>query len=593
MLALPGGVFAASAKAATAYYVAPNGRDQSTGALASPWRTIQHAADSVPAGGTVYVRAGTYAEQVNITRSGASVQRTSFENYPGERPVIDAAFTKEYGFLITGSYVRIKGFEIRNCRGNAALSNPYGHVAGIGVYSSNVSLEENVIHDLIGGPRQVFGIFVRSDGGGFLIQNNTIYFINGNPEAFGVWTWAPGGTRIRKNLIYFCDKAGIRLTTQSYGVRPVILRAEENTIEGNITIHNHYSLEFNMAYGQPGRLVARNNFSGWNWGVGQMVKHTVNAVLEHSTYYKNGEHGIDFHGVGDSAERLEQNVNSITRNNLLSDNRNGILVHADTRRPQNFGETVDYNFYSCPDGLILGLLSYNPGAAPYYTIQTFGAASSTAAGLDHSHTPYEQHGRQDNSSPFLAPERFDFRLKTNSIGRGVAQDGLDVGALESELAGVGADKKYSLANIPDLHLLALELGSFSSEATDGRAAGAIDNSYLTCWQIDTNADARREIVFALPGAALHRISAILLSKPDSGTAHFYKQFAIYVEDGSGSWEEVAAPPEHPFSGFVGLSNGEFWNLPGKPRARKVKIKILSGNGPIIRIPDIRLYDAGP
>src|SRR5262249_40319731 len=43
------------------FYVATNGSDSSNGSATSPWRTLQHAADTVQAGDTVIVHAGTYA----------------------------------------------------------------------------------------------------------------------------------------------------------------------------------------------------------------------------------------------------------------------------------------------------------------------------------------------------------------------------------------------------------------------------------------------------------------------------------------------------------------------------------------------------
>jgi len=42
------------------YYVAPDGRDDNPGTLARPWRTIQHVADTLAAGDTVYIWARTY-----------------------------------------------------------------------------------------------------------------------------------------------------------------------------------------------------------------------------------------------------------------------------------------------------------------------------------------------------------------------------------------------------------------------------------------------------------------------------------------------------------------------------------------------------
>src|SRR5882672_7483675 len=43
------------------FYVAPTGSDTAPGSSASPWRTLQKAANTVRAGDLVIVRAGTYA----------------------------------------------------------------------------------------------------------------------------------------------------------------------------------------------------------------------------------------------------------------------------------------------------------------------------------------------------------------------------------------------------------------------------------------------------------------------------------------------------------------------------------------------------
>jgi len=47
--------------ALNSYFVSPGVNDNNPGTNASPWQTLQHAADQVAAGDTVTVRAGTYA----------------------------------------------------------------------------------------------------------------------------------------------------------------------------------------------------------------------------------------------------------------------------------------------------------------------------------------------------------------------------------------------------------------------------------------------------------------------------------------------------------------------------------------------------
>ena len=43
------------------YYVSPSGSDSNNGSAASPWATLQQAANTVQAGDTVDVQAGSYA----------------------------------------------------------------------------------------------------------------------------------------------------------------------------------------------------------------------------------------------------------------------------------------------------------------------------------------------------------------------------------------------------------------------------------------------------------------------------------------------------------------------------------------------------
>src|SRR6202008_541842 len=66
-----------------AFYVSTTGSDSNPGTISSPWRTIQHAANSVQAGDTVYVRGGVYHESVSISVSGAVVAGPiTFQTYP-------------------------------------------------------------------------------------------------------------------------------------------------------------------------------------------------------------------------------------------------------------------------------------------------------------------------------------------------------------------------------------------------------------------------------------------------------------------------------------------------------------------------------
>jgi Bacterial Ig domain/Pel9A-like, right handed beta helix region/Right handed beta helix region len=111
----------ASFLAAATYYVAPNGSDSNNGSSASPFKTIQKAADVASPGDTVILRNGTYTGDssavADIHRSGTSGQWITFkaENLWGA--ILDGRnFSTGSGLNIESGvgYVRIEGLQIQN-----------------------------------------------------------------------------------------------------------------------------------------------------------------------------------------------------------------------------------------------------------------------------------------------------------------------------------------------------------------------------------------------------------------------------------------------------------------------------------------------
>ena len=99
------------------YYVSPTGDDSNPGTITQPWATIQHAADVMVAGDTVLIRGGIYNEHVSTGNNGnATYGYIVFSAYPGETPVIDGTgvTTWNNGFIVSHSYIKLIGLEIRN-----------------------------------------------------------------------------------------------------------------------------------------------------------------------------------------------------------------------------------------------------------------------------------------------------------------------------------------------------------------------------------------------------------------------------------------------------------------------------------------------
>lgn len=137
----------------TTYYVATNGNDHNNGSIHSPWRTVQHAANSAAAGDTVLVRQGVYNEHVGFHISGdAANGPITFANFPGETAILDGTGLDipggQYGLITLKdvSDVIVTGFELRNYKTDRLRDVPIGiYVLGAG---SHVQIVNNRIHDI-------------------------------------------------------------------------------------------------------------------------------------------------------------------------------------------------------------------------------------------------------------------------------------------------------------------------------------------------------------------------------------------------------------------------------------------------------------
>jgi pectin methylesterase-like acyl-CoA thioesterase len=105
---------ATSAPSGPSFYVDANNpaaADTNPGTAERPWKTIQQAAKTMVAGDTTIVKAGTYREQVMVNaHSGEPNKLITFKANPGDTVVIDGNNTRQFGFRVSASYIRIDGF---------------------------------------------------------------------------------------------------------------------------------------------------------------------------------------------------------------------------------------------------------------------------------------------------------------------------------------------------------------------------------------------------------------------------------------------------------------------------------------------------
>jgi len=239
------------------FYVSTSGSDSNPGTIGSPWLTIQHAANSVSAGATVYVFGGVYNESVNFPASGTASAPIIFQSYPGQTAVIDGTgvscctsnpassgnLTQGLINIVNQSYIVISGFDIRNFTTSKAANTPAGvWITGSG---TGVQLLNNLVHNIMTSSEKngnAFGIAVYGTSqtpiSYLVISGNEVYSLKtGNSESVNV-DGNVTNFAITNNLVHDNDNIGIAAIGYE-GVGPV---GYDESMYGEISGNTVYNI---------------------------------------------------------------------------------------------------------------------------------------------------------------------------------------------------------------------------------------------------------------------------------------------------------------------------------------------------------------
>lgn len=405
-----GSVQSSSGLAVKEYYVATTGNDSNAGTSSAPWKSLQHAADTVPAGSTVYVRGGVYNQKLKITRSGSAAQGPIvFTNYNAENVTLVGKGLSVDGVeglveLSDVDYVTVRGFDISHYTTSSRGAVPVGiYVHGAG---SSITIADNRIHDIksMANPtgsdltgRDAHGIAVYGTKApapirDLEISGNELYnlvlgsseslVLNGNVDTF----------TLTDNVIHDNDNIGIDLIGfEGIAPNPAYDQARNGTVKNNL-VYN-ISSNNNPSYGKllpndsnaAGGIyvdggkdnIIEQNYS-YNNDIGIEIasehagKATSSITVRSNVIYNNRLTGIAMGGYdADRGSTINCTIvnNTVYNNDTLGYGNGQLYVQSDTRHnvilnnifvasstdvliyneyTNNSGNVVDYNLYYAP-----------------------------------------------------------------------------------------------------------------------------------------------------------------------------------------------------------------------------------------------------
>ncbi|MGQ9872561.1 right-handed parallel beta-helix repeat-containing protein [Leptodesmis sp.] len=351
----------------TTYYVAPNGKDSNVGSQQSPWATLNHAAEVVQAGDTVYVRAGTYAlnQQIRSKSSGTENAWIVYAAFPGEAVVLDAERIKvpppsgkppyphdQGAFQLENvSYIRVQGLKVINSYNSGFMVRNSHHIEllkntsensfspGIGVWEGhNHKVISNTVINA-NDPDRGFVEFPKTEEapheaislGGvkfFEVASNLIY--NSQKEGIDIKEVSQHGT-VHDNHVHHIKRQGLYVDSHFGALKDVeifnnrvhdcegagfVVSVEGGSLAKNIRFHH------NLLYNNWGTGIF---FSRWgNDGLREDVK-IYNNTVYHNGYGKPKPEET-FYWITGGLYFFSTNLRNIeVKDNIFSEN-NGFQI---------------------------------------------------------------------------------------------------------------------------------------------------------------------------------------------------------------------------------------------------------------------------
>jgi hypothetical protein len=214
-------------KASLMRYVSPSGDNHNPGTFDQPWRTLAFSLHRIFTGQVLFVRGGTYREQIDRIRihSGTPTGPIEVLAYPGENPVLlgsvslrrpaywlidnldvrgDASARRQPSFMV--KVVGGKSWTWENSEFSDTVGRANVMITGFGIGEpSGFRFTGNCVHGLPAPPMGSTNIYLGPmlSGAGGLVERNVVFNSDNQPNVrIGSGIGAPERVKLRQNTIY-------------------------------------------------------------------------------------------------------------------------------------------------------------------------------------------------------------------------------------------------------------------------------------------------------------------------------------------------------------------------------------------------------
>ncbi len=360
---------------ADVFFVAPDGDDAHPGTFEQPWATVNHAAQVLQAGQTVYLRGGLYtlATQVVPAHSGQADAWITYRAYPGEQPILDASaidndgsgsFSHDAGSfnIERQAYIRVIGLKVQNSHQAGFMVRDAQHIElynniaettfapGIGVWRTHG--RDGVTEHI----KIISNTVINANTWDMLPQG---YVREGEPPHEAISIAGAHYFEVAYNHVYECDKEGIdvketsahgrvhhnyihNLDRQGLYVDSWFGVLEDVEVDHNVV---HSCRGAGMAISVEGGREARNIrihhnlfydnrgtgilFGRWGGDGPRADIHIYNNTVHHNGYGPANP-PTQYHWITGGLYLFSANVNDVDiRNNIFSDNKGFQIGYSD------------------------------------------------------------------------------------------------------------------------------------------------------------------------------------------------------------------------------------------------------------------------